>query len=219
MSFRMGKKLRYISIHDICNVMSPVKVYALPAFHAGCDNTSFFSGRKDICLWKLEHKARSHNNIMHLMERPITISSEDIKIIESFVVSLYSVTYPLTEVNQTRQQIFAQSSRTFEYLLPTKAAIIEHIKSATYQAGYVWGQSPVTEQVLPSPGWVESESGWVSFWTPLPRAAKALEELVSCGCTKTCAGKCSCYKRSLVCTARCKCAGKYYKDTNWQLTP
>ena len=50
-------------------------------------------------------------------------------------------------------------------------------------------QSLVAEQVLPSPsswGWVKSESGWVPFWTPLPRAAKALEELVSCGCTKIC---------------------------------
>ena len=49
------------------------------------------------------------------------------------------------------------------------------------QARYVWGQSLVVEQVLPSPGswrWVESECGWEPFWTPLPRAAKALEELV-----------------------------------------
>ena len=73
--------------------------------------------------------------------------------------------------------IFSQSSRTFEYLPPTKAALVEHIKRVTYQAGYVWGQSLVAEQTLPSPaswGWVESECGWVPFWTPLPRAAKAL---------------------------------------------
>ncbi len=45
-SFGMGKKLRYISIHDICSTMSPAKAHALPAFHAmtGSDNTSFFSG-------------------------------------------------------------------------------------------------------------------------------------------------------------------------------
>ena len=43
-SFGMGKKLRYISIHNICRIMSPAKAYALPAFHAltGCDNISFF---------------------------------------------------------------------------------------------------------------------------------------------------------------------------------
>ena len=43
-SFGMGEKLRYISIHNICSAMSPAKAFALPAFHAltGCDNTSFF---------------------------------------------------------------------------------------------------------------------------------------------------------------------------------
>ena len=156
------------------------------------------------------------------MERPLTLSSKDIHIIESFVVSLYSMTCPLTEVNQARQQIFSQSSRTFEYLPPTKAALIEHIKRATYQAGYVWGQSLMTEQVLPSPdswGWVKSESGWVPFWTQLPRAANTLEELVSCKCTKSCAGRCSCKKKDLVCTARCKCGGNCYRQQGSTSTP
>ena len=66
-SFGMGKKLRYISIHNICSVMSPAKVYALPAFHAltGCDNTSFFLWhRKKICISQVGHKARPHNHII-----------------------------------------------------------------------------------------------------------------------------------------------------------
>jgi len=70
---------------------------------------------------------------------------------ESFVVSLYSATSTLTEVNKARQQIFSQLTRTFEYLPPTKAALVEHIKRATFQAGYAWGQSLVAEQALPSP--------------------------------------------------------------------
>ncbi len=69
------------------------------------------------------------------MQRPLTLSLDDIHVIESFVVSLYSMTCSLMEVNQACQQIFAQSSRTFEYLPPTKAALIEHIKRVTYQAG------------------------------------------------------------------------------------
>ena len=134
----MSKKLRYISIHDICNVVSPIKAYALPAFHAltGCNNTSYgmWSTRPDLTT-----------TLCYLMERPLTITLEDIKVIDSYVVTLYSVTCSFTEVNQDHQQIFAQSSCTFEYLPPTKTALIEHIKRATYQAGYVWGQSLVTE--------------------------------------------------------------------------
>ena len=132
------------------------------------------------------------------MDKPDTPSSDDIAVIESFVISLYSVSCTLTDVNKARQQIFAQSSRTFEYLPPTKAALEEHIKRTTHQARYVWGQSIIAKQVLPSPslwGSVKSETGWVPFWTALPRAVKAISVLISCGCTTTCTGRCSCYKK------------------------
>ena len=76
------------------------------------------------------------------MDEPETPSSDDIGVIESFVISLYSVSSTLTDVNKARQQIFAQSSRTFEYLPPTKAALVEHIKRTTHLAGYVSVLSP-----------------------------------------------------------------------------
>ena len=123
------------------------------------------------------------------MDKPETPSSDDISVTESFVISLYSVSCTLTHINKVRQQIFAQSSRTFEYLPPTKTALVEHIKRTTHQAGYVWGQSIIAKQVLPSPslwGWVKSETGWVPFWTALTRAAKAMNVLISCGCTTRC---------------------------------
>ena len=160
--------------------------------------------------------------LCHLMERSLTLSSEDIKVIQSFVASLYSVNCTLTEVNSACQQIFAQLSRTFEYLPPTKAVLTEHGKRATYQAGYVWGKSLITEKVLPSPskwGWAESESCWVPFWTPLPWTATSLEVLVRCGYTKHCAGKCPCKKKGLVCTARCKCGGQFYRQSGCIQTP
>ena len=40
----------------------------------------------------------------------------------------------MTDVNQARQQVFAQSSRSFEYLPPTKAALIEHVLCAQLDA-------------------------------------------------------------------------------------
>ena len=83
------------------------------------------------------------------MDKPVTPSSDDIAVIERFAISLYSVS-SLTAVNQARQQIFAQSFRTFEYLPPTKAALVEHVKRTTHQPGYVWGQSIIAKQVLSS---------------------------------------------------------------------
>ena len=89
--------------------------------------------------------------LCHMMDKPVTPSSDDIAVIESFVISLYSVSCTLTDVNRARQQIFAQSFHTFEYLPPTKADMVEHVKRTTHQAGYVWGQSIIAKQVLSSP--------------------------------------------------------------------
>ena len=68
----------------MCYVMSPLKVYALPAFHAltGCDNTSFFSGMgKKSAYGKWSTRPDLTTTLCHLMEKPLTISSEDIKVI------------------------------------------------------------------------------------------------------------------------------------------
>ena len=142
--------------HDICSSMSTAMAKVLPAFHAlaGSDNTSFFSGTvKKSAHAKWNTRPELTTMPCHLMssDKPETPSSPDIGVIESFVTSLYSVSCTLTAVNQARQQIFAQSSRTFEYLPPTKAALVEHVKRTTDQAGYVWGQPVIAKQVLPSP--------------------------------------------------------------------
>ena len=101
-------------------------------------------------------------------------------------------------------------------------------KRTTYQAGYVWGQSLIAEQVLLSPdswGWAMSEPGWVPFWTPLFQASEALEELASCSCTKSYVARCLWFKRDLVCTARCKCGGscvwsvRSYSEASYQIKP
>ena len=125
-------KLRNISIHDIYSTMSSAKAKALPASH-----TLFFSfsgtGKKSAyAKWNTRPELTS--TLCHLMDKSVKPSSDDIAVIESVVISLYSVSCTLTDVNQARQQIFAQSSHTVEYLPPTKAALVEHVKRTTYQA-------------------------------------------------------------------------------------
>ena len=219
--------MRNISIHDTCSTMSSARAKALPAFHAltGSDNTSFFSGTgKKSAYAKWSTRPELTTTLCHLMDKTETPSSDGIAVIESFVISLYSVSCTLTDVNQARQQIFAQSSLTLEYMYfpPMKAALLEHVIRTTHQARYVWGQSTIAKQVLPSPslwGWVKSEIGLVPSWTALPRAAKVMNVLISCGCTARCTGKCSCYKRGIVCTARCRCSGHCYGRFNPPPTP
>ena len=161
--------MRNIPIHDICSTMSSAKAKALLAFHAltGSDNTSFFSGTgKKSAYAKRSTRPELTTTLCHLMDKPETPSSDNIVVNESFVISLIWVSCTLTDVNTARQQILAQSSRTFEYLPPTKAALVEQIERTPHLAGYVWGQSIIAKQVLPSPsiwGWDKSETGWVHW--------------------------------------------------------
>ena len=75
-------------------------------------------------------------------------------------------------VNQAQKQLFTQKGRSIEGIPPSKAALIQHTKRATYQAGYCWGQVMIAAPELPSPsdwGWTRKEpNGWEVCWTTLP---------------------------------------------------
>ena len=107
-SFGIGNKLRNISTHDICSTMSSTKAKALSVFHAltGTDNTSFFSGTgKKSAYAKWSTLPELKTTLCHLMDKPETPSSDDIAVIESFVISLYWVSCTLTDVNQALADI------------------------------------------------------------------------------------------------------------------
>ena len=145
--------MRSISINDMCSTMSSAKAKALPTCYAltGSNNTSFFSGTgKKSAYSKWSTRPELTTTLCHLMDNPETPSSDDIAVIENFVISLYSVSCTLAAVNQARQQIFAQSFRTFEYLPPTKAALVERVKRTKHQ-GICMGPIHLAKQVLSSP--------------------------------------------------------------------
>ena len=48
--------------------------------------------------------------------------------------------------------MFGQGSRTIEHIPPIRATLIQHLKRAVYQAGYVWSQALAASPALPSPG-------------------------------------------------------------------
>ena len=125
------------------------------------------------------------------------------------MVLLYDRTGSQLGVNEARQQLFTQKSRTIDGLLSTQAALIQHIKRATDQAGYCWAQMMIAAPELPSPsewGWRrKAEGGWEVCWTS-PEATQACRELVCCGCKKGCRGRCKCQKAALY-TALCLCGG------------
>ena len=67
------------------------------------------------------------------------------------MVLLYDRTSNQQCVNEARKQLFTQKGRAIDGLPPTQAALILHIKRATYQAGHCWAQMTTAVQNLPSP--------------------------------------------------------------------
>jgi hypothetical protein len=107
-----------------------------------------------------------------LLSSPLQNSPPEnaIQKLEHFVVIMYSRTSDDVDVNTARMTLF-------DNIPPTRAALEEHIKRATYQAGHIWGQTLQLQPLVPSP----SDWGWEI-------AEKACLELTSCNCTKSCKG-------------------------------
>ena len=98
-----------------------------------------------------------------------------------------------------RKQLFTQKSRAVENMPPTKAALEQHIKRATFQAN-IWCKALEPDPQLPSPadwGWVKEDLGWQPLWTTLPEASQSCYELIHCGCKKGCTNRCKCKKSAL----------------------
>ena len=131
--------------------------------------------------------------------------------LERFVVLMYEYdrTSECLEVNEARKQVFIQESRTMETIPPTKAALEQHIKRASYQAR-CWSQSLVQNPQFPSPsdwGWIKKEGEWHPIRTTLAEAAKSYHELICCKCKQGCIRHCKCVNAGLKCTALCLCSG------------
>ena len=81
-----------------------------------------------------------------------------------------------------------------------------------YQAAFVWTQSLIPMQNLPSPdewGWNKQGNSFVACCMTQPSVSEAFKEHTKCGCKadKGCSGRCSCKKVGLPCTEICKCGG------------
>jgi hypothetical protein len=185
----------------------------LMLFHAvtGCDTASSFLGHGKKSAWLAWTICPDVTNVfLALASQPDEVDAQNLHIIERFVVVMYSRTCGLDRVNEARKQLFAQGSRSIDNIPPTKAALLQHVKRAVYQAGYVWSQALVPAPRLPSPGlwgWSATDEGWTPFWTDLPEAAISCYELVHCGCKKGCKRQCKCRSSNLQCTELCNCRG------------
>jgi len=213
-----GLPLPQVKVSDISQPMrllGPRKSNALLFLHAfsGYDTVSSFAGRGKKTAWEIWKIYDEVSPAFYtLASNPDLKSiSEQLEVLERFVLLMYNRTSTEMKVNEAWKQLFSQKSRSIDGIPPTPAALVEHMKRAAYQAGYLWAQMFVAVPNLPSPsewGWVQTANGGLEVkWTALPEASHACRELLRCGCKSGCRNKCKCVKAVLQCTTLCKCGG------------
>ena len=85
------------------------------------------------------------------------------------------------------------------------------------KAWHIWGQSFIGKPEVPeSDLWgcarVADGTALIPCLTTLPEAAEVCQELLKCGCKKSCTKRCKCVKANLPCKQLCFCSAQCVRD-------
>ena len=160
--FGTGKHCKLIPAHTISQTLGPEKAMSLLMFHAftGCDQTSYFLNRGKKSAWETCKVFPEGVDSFAALRVPPTEQNlkQHMGTLERFTVLMYDRTSSCDSVDNCRRELFTQKGRSINYIPPTSAALFQHAKRASYQAGYVWGQALLRAPELPDPadwGWTK----------------------------------------------------------------
>jgi hypothetical protein len=210
-TYGTGPHIMHLPIHEIAASLSPSMCRTLPLFHAftGCDTVSSFAGKGKKTAWATwtSFPEVTEAFLAFLLEGE---QSEDmIRLTERFVILMYDRTSPTESINEARKMIFSRRPGSLENIPPTRAALEQHLKRAILQAR-LWNSATCSHPPNMDPaewGWIQTAGEWKPLWTTLPEASKICQELIHCGCKKSCTGRCKCKKAELKRTSLCHCGG------------
>ena len=203
--------MRWIPVHDVVSAIGFDKAGGITYFHAftGCDVVSAFRGKGKKSAWQTWNVFDDiTETFANLSQYPTLIRDIDMKKLERFVVLMYDRSSAATGVDEARLDLFARKQRAYNSIPPTQAALVEHVKRASYQAGVIWGQATICNPDVSSPaqwGWTQKGDTWQIHWTTRPPIAASCQELIKCSCKKVCKGRCKCSQAELPCTSLCSC--------------
>ena len=136
-----------------------------------------------------------------------------IQALERYTVRLYGGDESCTSADEARKSLFSSGDRPLTSIFPTRAALVQHIKRAAYQAGHIWGRcSELGYKPAPPDqwGWHRKDGTLQPYWCTLPCIWKACRELDRCGCASNCSTqRCLCRRYQFHCCTACKkCHGE-----------
>ena len=205
--------MRWIPIHDLCLPLALEKTRGILFFHAftGCDVVSAFRGRGKKSAWQTWDVSDEASDVFSKFSQyPPAVDDDDLKTLKKFVVMMYDRSSTADGVDDARMDMYARKQIPYEAIPPTRAALLQHVKRASYQgeAGCIWSQLIVCQPETQSPtdwGWTKKGDLGQIFWTELPPIAESCQQLTKCGCKSECRGRCKCYRFSLTFTGLCSC--------------
>ena len=203
-----------IPVYELTGALSPERIGGLLFFHAftGCDVASAFRGKGKKTAWQTwDVQPDASEVFLKLSSYPPLMEEEDIKSLERFVVTLYDRSSTTETVNDARLELFSKKQRPYKAIPPTRTALIQHSRRATFQAACIWSQALECQIKEESPaewGWTKEGDCWRVLWTTLPTIAKSCQQFKKCGCNTPCNanGQCKCYRSKLPCTPLCPCS-------------
>ena len=133
--------------HEICASLGLQKSLAVPVFHAftGCDTVSQFAKVGKKSAWKVwaTHVTNSLPSISSTIHHSKSEKTE--AALEYFTILLYDIvrTSTCTSINEARKLLFTHTKkgRQMSSLLPTMAALQQHIRRAVLQGGHIWAST------------------------------------------------------------------------------
>jgi len=165
LAFGRTKNFQYIAAHSMMEVLGDDWFKALLFMHAisGCDSVSSFCGIGKKTVWDI----RSALSNLTALFVQLSQTPQDLEELERLVVPLYSRTSQIGTVNAARKHLFSYGNRKLENIPPSRAALLQHVRRAAFQAGHIWGQAPISNPDLPCPsqcGWRKDSNGkWYSL--------------------------------------------------------
>lgn len=105
-----------------------------------------------------------------------------------YVIPFFKLILIFKQVDECRKDLFIKKGRSYDLIPPTQSALLQHIRRATYQGVFIWGQSLTLQPNLPSPlewGWLHSGQ-YKPNWILLPQLSETCMELIHCGCKVSC---------------------------------
>ena len=212
--FGTGKNKCVYDINDITLKHGRQVCRAIPFFHAfsGCDNTSSLFNQGKCKLWDKWHDFPDNESLTRffseLSSNPLSITTDHMAILERFVLFVY---YPNIsdnfDLNIQRMHDFEFSTHNNFRHLPPKSGLIEHVKRATYVAGWIFYQC-LCDIALPEPerwGWTTDNGQYFPKWQDIENPVNPLVITITCTCVSAKCIKCSCSKQTMQCITFCKC--------------